>query len=333
MRMWLALWANEHHIFEPSSTHSPLSRSALHCRAPTSDPASGSDIAMARVPPFATRARRSRFCSSVPSRLSAPTTISVTPYPAIGARPRVVSSRKSVASRKDPPEPPYSSSISSPYQPSSAICLATASSCGSSSRPRPLTSRSQKSRSAWTKSCCSSVRAASDCLVSVASSISLLFGRGSGRRALAVRRGRFVGLPLVQLAPGDDHVVPLVRAIGQAQHPQVAPQPRQRRVVGHAQRPVHLDRAIEHVHDHVRRRHLRQRDRLAGLALAVGVHLPRSIQNQPARGVDLDPRRGDEVLDELLLAQRRPERDALVRALAHQLERALGGADRAHAVV
>src|SRR4051812_46619722 len=311
MRMWLALWANEHHIFEPSSTHSPLSRSALHCRAPTSDPASGSDIAMASVPPFATRDRRSRFCSSVPRRFKAPTTISVTPYPAIGARPRVVSSRNSVASRNDPPEPPYSSPISSPYQPSSAICRATASSCGSSSRPRPLTSRSQKSRSAWTKSCCSSVSAASDCLVSVASSISLLVPRGRGRLGLAVLLRRLVGAPLVQLARGDDHLVHLVRAVGQPQHAQVAPQARQRRVIGHAQRSVHLDRAVEHVHDHVRCRHLGQRDRLPRLALAVGVHLPGGVEHQPARRVDLDPRLGDEVLDELLLAQRRPERDPL----------------------
>ena len=79
MRMWLALWANEHHIFDPLRTHSPLSRSALHWSAPTSLPASGSDIAMASVPPLATRPSRSRFWSSVPRRLSAPTTISVTP--------------------------------------------------------------------------------------------------------------------------------------------------------------------------------------------------------------------------------------------------------------
>src|SRR4051794_36244051 len=149
----------------------------------------------------------------------------------MGARPRVVSSRNSVASRNEPPDPPYSSSISRPYQPSSAICLATASSCGSSSRPRPFTSRSQKSRSAWTKSCCSSVSAASDCLVSVASSISLLVPCRRGGLGLAVLRCRIVGLPLVQLAGGDDHLVDLVRAVGQAQHPQVAPQARQRRVV------------------------------------------------------------------------------------------------------
>ena len=77
--VWLALWAKEHHIFDPDSTHSSPSRRARHLSAATSDPASGSDIAMASVPPAATRPSRSRFCSSVPKRLSAPTTISVTP--------------------------------------------------------------------------------------------------------------------------------------------------------------------------------------------------------------------------------------------------------------
>src|SRR5215208_1162193 len=219
----------------------------------------------------------------------------------MGARPRVVSSRNSVASRNEPPEPPYSSSISSPYQPSSAICLATASSCGSSSRPRPLTSRSQKSRSAWTKSCCSSLSAASDCLVSVASSMSLLcvsLGGAAGRGGLGlpVLRRCVVGAPLVQLAGGDDHLVHLVGAVGQPQHPQMPPQARQRRVVGHAERPMNLDRPVEHVHHHVRGGHLGQRDRLPRLALAVGVHLPGGVQDEPARGIDLDPRRGDEVL-------------------------------------
>ena len=63
----------------PSSTHSPLSRLALVLSAATSEPASGSDIAMASVPPLTTRPNSSRFCSSEPKRDSAPTTISVTP--------------------------------------------------------------------------------------------------------------------------------------------------------------------------------------------------------------------------------------------------------------
>jgi len=44
-----------------------------------SEPASGSDIAIASVPPFTTWPKCSRFCSSEPKRFSAATTISVTP--------------------------------------------------------------------------------------------------------------------------------------------------------------------------------------------------------------------------------------------------------------
>ena len=79
MRMWLALWAYEHHIFAPCSTYSPSSCRALVFRLATSEPASGSDIAIAIVPPRTTRPKSSRFCASAPKRLSAPTTIRVTP--------------------------------------------------------------------------------------------------------------------------------------------------------------------------------------------------------------------------------------------------------------
>jgi hypothetical protein len=63
----------------PFRTQSPLSRLARVFRLATSEPESGSDMAIASVPPFTTRPRRSRFCSSLPKRFSAPTTISVTP--------------------------------------------------------------------------------------------------------------------------------------------------------------------------------------------------------------------------------------------------------------
>ena len=63
----------------PSSTHSPSSSRACVFSEATSEPESGSDMAMASVPPWVTWARCSRFCSSVPNRFSAPTTISVTP--------------------------------------------------------------------------------------------------------------------------------------------------------------------------------------------------------------------------------------------------------------
>ena len=49
--------------------------------------------------------------------------------------------------------------------------------------------------------------------------------------------------------------------------------------------------------------------------------------------IDLHPRGGDRLLDELLLAQRAAEGLALVGAVAHHLQRPLRRADRPHAVV
>ena len=108
---------------------------------------------------------------------------------------------------------------------------------------------------------------------------------------------------------------------------------RERRVVGHPERAVHLHRAVEHLLVHLRRDHLDHRDVLARGALALGVHPPGGVEHHQPRLVDLHPRRGDEVLDELLLGERPAERLAVVRAPAHQLEGALRRADRAHAVV
>ncbi|HLL85949.1 MAG TPA: hypothetical protein VK387_01405, partial [Thermoleophilaceae bacterium] len=108
--------AYEHHSFEPSSTHEPSERSARVWSAPTSDPASGSDMAMASAPPSATWPSRRCFCCSEPKQASDPTTISVTGYAPIGASPRAVSSRNRHASSRPPPEPPSSSGMATPYQ-------------------------------------------------------------------------------------------------------------------------------------------------------------------------------------------------------------------------
>ena len=54
---------------------------------------------------------------------------------------------------------------------------------------------------------------------------------------------------------------------------------------------------------------------------------------EQARLLGLHPALGDEVLDELLVGELRAEGLALVGAAAHHLDRALAGADRAHAVV
>ena len=55
--------------------------------------------------------------------------------------------------------------------------------------------------------------------------------------------------------------------------------------------------------------------------------------HQQARLIDLDARVGDPLHDDALLGERLAERDALLDALDHRLERALRQTDRAHAMV
>ncbi len=100
------------------------------------------------------------------------------------------------------------------------------------------------------------------------------------------------------------------------------------------ERAVDLDRAVEHVHDHVGGHHLDHRDLAAGglLALRCPSSRPRSRVSRRAWSVSIRER-GDEVLDELLLGELAAEGLALVGAPAHHLDRALAGADRPHAVV
>src|SRR5690606_6783468 len=63
------------------------------------------------------------------------------------------------------------------------------------------------------------------------------------------------------------------------------------------------------------------------------VHEPRGLERQQTDLLDLDPRLGDPVADDALLAQRLAEGHTLVGARDHQLEAALRDADEAHAVV
>ena len=137
----------------------------------------------------------------------------------------------------------------------------------------------------------------------------------------------------LQLPPRHHHLVHLVGAVGDAQRAALAPHRGDRRVVGHAERAQALDRAVEHVHQHVGHDHLDHRDLLARDLLAVGVHLPGGVEHEQARLVDLHARGRDPVLHELLLADRAAEGDARVGVTAHDLEAAFRHADRAHAVV
>ncbi len=71
------MWALEQKTFWPLMTKPPSTASALQERAPTSEPASGSVIAIASTAPLAMPPRISSFWASVPKRWVAPATISV----------------------------------------------------------------------------------------------------------------------------------------------------------------------------------------------------------------------------------------------------------------
>ncbi len=75
--MWRAIRALEQKTFWPRITNPPFTRSADVVREPTSEPASGSVIAIASTSPRAIPPSTSRFCSSVPKRWVAPATIRV----------------------------------------------------------------------------------------------------------------------------------------------------------------------------------------------------------------------------------------------------------------
>jgi len=71
------MWALEQNTFWPLRTKPPLTRFASVLSEPTSEPASGSVIAIASTDPEAMPPSTSVFCSSVPKRRVAPATIRV----------------------------------------------------------------------------------------------------------------------------------------------------------------------------------------------------------------------------------------------------------------
>ena len=76
-RMWSEMWALEQKTFWPLMTKPPLTALGRVVSEPTSEPASGSVIAIASTEPEAIPPRISAFCSSVPKRWVAPATIRV----------------------------------------------------------------------------------------------------------------------------------------------------------------------------------------------------------------------------------------------------------------
>ena len=96
---------------------------------------------------------------------------------------------------------------------------------------------------------------------------------------------------------------------------------------------MRLERAVDHVVQHLRAVELDQRDLLPRRRRALGVHLPRRVQRHQPRRVHLRRRVGDPVLDRLLVGQQRAVRVARLRALAQHVERPARDAEPAHAVV
>src|SRR3989442_13399997 len=138
---------------------------------------------------------------------------------------------------------------------------------------------------------------------------------------------------LTELELCDLVAVHLIRAVGEAQRARVRIGIGETEIVGHAAAAVHLHRPVDHLERDVRRQHLDHRDLLLGDFVAHGVHLPGGVQHHEARAVDHDARLRDALARHALVGDRAAEGDALGGALAHLLERALGLADEAHAMV
>lgn len=123
-RMCSARCALEIQVFWPSITQPPsASRRARQRSAPTSDPAPGSDMAMASTSPRTTPDSTRRRCSSLPKLSYAFAAMTVVMNPPAGTIPYEVSSRNRQASATPPPAPPYASGRHTPSQPRAASRL------------------------------------------------------------------------------------------------------------------------------------------------------------------------------------------------------------------
>ena len=122
----------------------------------------------------------------------------------------------------------------------------------------------------------------------------------------------------------------LVRAIVDAGEAGMAVHPLQRRVLGDALRPMHLNGAVDDVVQHLGAIHLDEAD-LHPCFVAL-IDLLRGMERQHPARLDFAGAVEDELLNLLMLAQRLAKRHAGVGAFAQQVEGALGLAEPAHAV-
>ena len=110
--------------------------------------------------------------------------------------------------------------------------------------------------------------------------------------------------------------------------------PGQRRIVGHPQRAVRLNGAIEDPLQRIRHEHLDVRDLFAGRLLSVPRHARGSIHHHQSRRMNLDARIRNPELHLLPVGQHVARRQfALHRAPTHQVEGALADPDPAHTVM
>jgi len=106
-------------------------------------------------------------------------------------------------------------------------------------------------------------------------------------------------------------------------------------VVGHAQSSVHLERPVDHALHGVGHHEFDEPDIVTRLLGAEALDLPRGVERHEPRGLYLRRALGHPLLDDLARGQGLSvgRDDALRRARAQKVERAVADADPAHAVV
>ena len=127
--------------------------------------------------------------------------------------------------------------------------------------------------------------------------------------------------------------VHFVRTVGKSQGARGRVSGGQRKVIADAAAAMHLDCPIDDLESHGGRGNLDHGDLLLGGAVAHRVHHIGGIQHQPAGLIDQNPRFGDALERHPLLRDALAEGDALLGALAQQLQRPFGQADQTHAMV
>src|SRR5881409_2108223 len=120
---------------------------------------------------------------------------------------------------------------------------------------------------------------------------------------------------LAQLEAPDLAAVHLVRPVGEAERARVRPHGRERELLAHAAAPVELHGALDHPERRVGHGDFDLGDRLAGRLVADRVHHVRGVEHEQARLIDLDPRLGDALERDVVLARGLPKATRFIARL------------------